>query len=49
MSAEARDDLDQVRETYEEFGVGDTRFALIGDPENEHAWIQSSITVDVER
>ena len=28
-----------IRETYEEYDVGDTRLAMIADPENEHAWI----------
>lgn len=39
---------DQIRETYDEFGVGETRYALIGDPENDNAWIQSDTTAEVE-
>lgn len=38
---------DRIRETYDEYGVGESRFALIGDPENEHAWIQSDTTVEI--
>ena len=38
-----------IRETYEEYDVGDTRLAMIADPENAHAWIQSDVTRDVER
>lgn len=40
---------EQVRETYEEYTIGETRLALIADPENEHAWIQSDVTDDIER
>lgn len=38
-----------VRETYEEYDVGDTRLAMIADPENEHAWIQSDLTEPIEQ
>jgi len=37
-----------IRETYEEYDIGDTRLAMIADPENEHAWIQSDVTESVE-
>jgi hypothetical protein len=33
-----------IRETYEEFTVGSERVAVIGDPENAHAWLQSTVT-----
>ncbi|WP_436925372.1 hypothetical protein [Halosimplex amylolyticum] len=38
-----------IRETYEEYDVGDTRLAMIADPENEHAWIQSDQTEPIEQ
>ena len=38
-----------VRETYEEFELRDTTVAMVSDPENGRAWIQSSVTVFVER
>lgn len=38
-----------VRETYEEFELRDTTVAMVSDPENGRAWIQSSLTVAVER
>lgn len=37
-----------IRETYEEYDVGDARLAMIADPENKHAWIQSDHTYAVE-
>jgi hypothetical protein len=39
---------DQIRETFEEYEVGDARLAMIADPENEHAWIQSDVTASVD-
>jgi len=38
-----------IRETYEEYDVGDNRLAMIADPENEHAWIQSDLTEAIEQ
>ncbi|WP_201287794.1 hypothetical protein [Salinirussus salinus] len=38
-----------VRETYEEFELRDTTVAMVSDPHNEYAWVQSSLTVPVER
>lgn len=32
---------ESIRETYEEFDLGDTTVAMISDPEVENAWIQS--------
>jgi hypothetical protein len=40
---------DEIRATYEEYGVGDTRLAMIADPENRHAWIQSDYTEQIEQ
>lgn len=40
---------EQIRETYEEYTVGQTRLSMIADPENEHAWIQSDLTKEIER
>lgn len=34
--------------TYEEYTVGDTKLALIGEADEPHAWIQSDVTLDVE-
>lgn len=36
-----------VRAMYEEYDLGDVRVGMISDPENEHAWIQSDVTVRV--
>lgn len=36
-----------VRETYEEYTIDGTRLAMIADPENAHAWIQSDLTMEV--
>jgi len=38
-----------IRETYEEYTVGATRVATIADPENTTAWIQSTVTAEVEQ
>jgi hypothetical protein len=38
-----------VRDTYEEFELRETTVAMISDPKNEHAWIQSTETAPVER
>jgi hypothetical protein len=39
---------EEIRETYEEYTLAGERVAMIADPENTHAWIQSSYTVEVE-
>ncbi|MFB6141370.1 MAG: hypothetical protein ABEJ26_13165 [Halosimplex sp.] len=50
MSTRTTDDAEcAIRETYEEYDVGDTRLAMIADPENEHAWIQSDLTEPIEQ
>jgi len=38
-----RQDVQQIRETYEEYRVGTTDVGMISDPENEYAWIQSDV------
>lgn len=43
------DDERPIRETYEEFDVDGTTVAMITDPENERAWLQSDVVRDVER
>lgn len=37
-----------VRETYEEYTLDGTRVAMIADPVNEDAWIQSDEVRQVE-
>ena len=50
MSAYSAESAEEaIRETYEEYDVGDTRLAMIADPENEHAWIQSDRTLSIEQ
>jgi len=39
----------RVRATYEEYDLDDTRVGMIADPENEHAWVQSDVTVRIRR
>lgn len=34
--------------TYEEYDLDGTRVAMIADPTNEHAWMQSDLTVPVD-
>lgn len=36
-----------IRETYEEFAVGDATVGMIADPENGNAWIQSTVVEQV--
>ncbi|EMA34813.1 hypothetical protein [Haloarcula japonica] len=36
-----------IRATFEEYDVGVDTVAHIGDPENQSAWIQSTVFVDV--
>lgn len=36
-------DGDRIREEYDEFEVGSSTVAMISDPLNEHAWIQSTV------
>lgn len=37
-----------IRETYEEYKLGAATVAMIADPQNTHAWIQSTTTAGVE-
>lgn len=39
----------EFRATYEEFDVGGERVAMIADPRDDHAWVQSDTTVPVDR
>lgn len=39
----------EVRETYEEYVIRGETVAMIADPDQTHAWIQSDVTVDIER
>lgn len=38
-----------IRETYEEFEIEGTWVALIADPRNTHAWVQSDEVVEVRQ
>lgn len=44
---QAGEETGLVRETYEEYAVGETTVSMIADPENGHAWIQSTLTQQV--
>ena len=35
-----------IRARFEEFDLADSSVVMISDPENEHAWIQSDLTVE---
>lgn len=39
---------DRIRETFEEYVIRGETVAMIADPEHTHAWIQSSLTTEVE-
>lgn len=34
-------------DTYEEFEIGETTVAMVAAADNQHAWIQSDVTVTV--
>ncbi len=36
-----------IRETYEEFDLGDTTVAMIADPHVDNAWIQSDVVEQI--
>lgn len=38
----------EIRAIYEEYTLEETSVAMITDPENEYAWIQSSYTMPIE-
>jgi len=40
-SVQDGDEGEAIRETYEEFDLGDTTVAMISDPHADNAWIQS--------
>jgi hypothetical protein len=37
----------EIRAEYDEFSVGSSTVAMISDPLNEHAWIQSTETTTI--
>jgi hypothetical protein len=39
----------EVSARYDEYAVGSTTIVMVTDPTNSHAWIQSDLTVDIER
>lgn len=48
MSGQSQDlPENRLRETYEEFTVGDATVAMIADPQDQNAWIQSNVTTQV--
>lgn len=47
-STTGKADGDRIRETYDEFTVGTSTVGMISDPLNEHAWIQSTVTEQVQ-
>lgn len=38
----------ELRALYEEYELDDEQVAMISDPENEYAWIQSNLTMPIE-
>lgn len=40
-------DLPEIRATYEEFDLDGATVAMIADPENDGAWLQSNVVRDV--
>lgn len=38
-----------IRETYEEFDLQTGNVAMISDPQNPHAWVQSDATIDIRQ
>lgn len=48
MTGHVGDDVEgPIRETYEEYDLGTARIAMIADPDNDEAWIQSDVTEPV--
>lgn len=45
---ESPEQTPRIRTTYEEYDLGNARVAMISDPENSHAWIQSTVVEPVE-
>jgi hypothetical protein len=41
------EDVTAIRETYEEFELGDATVAMISDPHVDDAWIQSNVVEQV--
>ena len=42
-------DTPPIRATYEEYDLDGIRVGVLADPENGHAWIQSTVITPVER
>lgn len=38
----------EIRAIYEQFDLDPGHVAMISDPENEYAWIQSNVTTEIE-
>lgn len=47
-SVQDGDGPESIRETYEEFDLGDATVAMISDPQAERAWIQSDTIQPIE-
>jgi hypothetical protein len=49
VTTSAQDEAGQetIRETYEEFELGDTTVAMISDPRVDDAWIQSNVVQQI--
>jgi hypothetical protein len=50
MSSSTTDnrDTERIRAEYDEFTVGSSTVGMISDPLNEHAWIQSTVTAEID-
>lgn len=46
---EQRDQPDSVRETFTEYDDDETMSAVIQDPQNSRAWIESTVSRPIER
>lgn len=49
MTAHVQDEAEGegIRETYEEFDLGDTTVAMISDPHVDDAWVQSDVVQQI--
>ncbi|AXR77230.1 hypothetical protein [Natrarchaeobaculum sulfurireducens] len=45
----SRAEVPTIEETYDEYRIDSTTFAIIGHPTNDDAWILSDYTVPIER
>lgn len=39
----------EVSAQYDEYAVGSATIVMVTDPDNAHAWIQSDLTMEIER